>query len=124
MATRRELIGAVTARYHAGTRSEKKDILDEFLKITGFHRKHAIRVLKKTRAIPEATKPPPRSRIYDEAAETALIILWEAADRMCGKRLKEAIPVLLEAMERRRGSATASPGHERRDDGSAAPARS
>ena len=100
METRRELIDAVAARYHAATRSEKKDILDEFAKVTGFHRKHAIRVLKKFRASPESPKPPPRSRLYDEAAETALIILWEAADRMCGKRLKEAIPVLVEAMER------------------------
>jgi hypothetical protein len=100
METRRELIDAVAARYHAATRSEKKDILDEFAKVTGFHRKHAIRVLRKFRASPESPKPPPRSRIYDEAAETALIILWEAADRMCGKRLKEAIPVLVEAMER------------------------
>lgn len=39
MELRRELIKAVTARYHAGTRSEKKDILDEFTKVTGFHRK-------------------------------------------------------------------------------------
>jgi hypothetical protein len=100
MESRRELIDAVTARYHAGTRNEKKDILDEFAKVTGFHRKHAIRVLRKMGSSPETPKPPPRSRLYDEAAETALIILWEAADRMCGKRLKEAIPVLVEAMER------------------------
>ena len=100
MATRRELIGSVATRYHAGTRNEKKEILDEFVKISGFHRKHAIRVLRKIPASPEAPKPPPRFRLYDEAAEAALTILWEAADRMCGKRLKEAIPVLVEAMER------------------------
>jgi hypothetical protein len=99
MATRRELIEAVTTRYQGGTRNEKKEILDEFLKVTGFHRKHAIRVLKKVKATPETLTRPGRSRLYDDAAETALIILWEAADRMCGKRLKEAIPVLLEAME-------------------------
>jgi hypothetical protein len=29
-----------------------------------------------------------------------LTILWEAADRICGKRLKEAIPTLVVAMER------------------------
>lgn len=100
MATRRELIGAVATRYQAGTRTEKKEILDEFVKVTGFHRKHAIRVLAKMTVSPETPKPPPRSPLYDEAAETALIILWEAADRMCGKRLKEAIPVLVDAMER------------------------
>jgi hypothetical protein len=43
LATRRELIEAIAGRYHAGTRIEKKKILDEFIKVTGFHRKHAIR---------------------------------------------------------------------------------
>ena len=45
--TRRELIDAVTARYRAGGRNQKKKILDEFVKVTGFHRKHAIRALRK-----------------------------------------------------------------------------
>jgi hypothetical protein len=98
LATRRELIEAIAGRYHAATRIEKKKILDEFIKVTGFHRKHAIRSLKRhARNISETS---PRARIYDEAAVTALTILWEAADRICGKRLKEAIPTLVDAMER------------------------
>ena len=48
MTTRRELIDAVAARYRAAGRDQKKEILDEFVKVTGFHRKHAIRVLKKS----------------------------------------------------------------------------
>src|SRR5437868_14051275 len=46
------------------------------------------------------TEPAARSRIYDEAVSAALTILWEAADRICGKRLKEAIPTFVAAMER------------------------
>ena len=42
----------------------------------------------------------PRSRVYDEAVRAALTILWEAADRICGKRLREAIPTFVDAMER------------------------
>jgi len=98
LATRRELIEAIAGRYHAATRIEKKKILDEFIKVTGFHRKHAIRALK--RHAGNSPEPSPRARIYDEAAVTALTILWEAADRICGKRLKEAIPTLVDAMER------------------------
>jgi hypothetical protein len=30
----------------------------------------------------------------------ALIVLWEASDRICGKRLKPLLPVLLPALER------------------------
>src|SRR5437763_16025488 len=97
LATRRELIQAIAERYHAAARPEKKSILDEFIKVTGYHRKHAIRALKRTSGRAAAA---PRSRVYDEAVRCALTILWEAADRICGKRLKEAIPTLLDAMER------------------------
>jgi hypothetical protein len=41
-----------------------------------------------------------RDRVYDEAVRQALIVLWEAGDRICGKRLKPLIPVLSTAMER------------------------
>jgi hypothetical protein len=97
LATRRELIQAIAGRYHTAVRSEKK-ILDEFVNVTGFHRKHAIRALKRTSGDCAVTTP--RSRIYDEAVRGALTILWEAADRICGKRLKEAIPTFVAAMER------------------------
>jgi len=101
LATRRELIEAIAERYRTGTRIEKKKILDEFVEITGFHRKHAIRALRKAVSTrDEAIGPAPRARIYGEAVLTTLTILWEAADRICGKRLKEAIPTLVEAMER------------------------
>jgi len=41
-----------------------------------------------------------RERLYDEAVHQALAGLWEAADRIGGKRLRVLIPVLSEAMER------------------------
>jgi hypothetical protein len=44
--TRRELIEAVGERYRAAGRVEKKQILDEFAEIAGYHRKYAIRVLR------------------------------------------------------------------------------
>src|SRR5436309_1626555 len=101
LATRRELINAITERYHSVTRIDKKKILDEFIEVTDFHRKHAIRVLRKAHGEEGILAAQvPRKRIYDEAAAAALTILWEAADRICGKRLKEAIPTLIDAMER------------------------
>ncbi len=66
--------------------------------MTGFHRKHAIRALRIEKQQPSARVP--RSRIYDEAVVNALTILWEAGARICGKRLKQAIPILVDAMER------------------------
>ena len=98
LATRRELIQAIAERYHSAARPEKKKILDEFIQVTGYHRKHAIRALRNNSGIGAAAAP--RSRIYNEEVRHALTILWEAADRICGKRLKEAIPTLVDAMER------------------------
>ena len=39
-------------------------------------------------------------RIYDEAVREAVILVWEASDRICGKGLKAALPHLVESMER------------------------
>jgi hypothetical protein len=97
MATRRELKQAIGERYRAAGRWERRQLLDEFTRVTGYHRKHALRVLHH----PLVPWPPrPRQRIYNEAVCQALALLWEAADRICGKRLKALLPVLIESMER------------------------
>jgi len=96
--TRRELTVAIRLRYEAANRNSKKIILDEFVKVTGYHRKHAIRILTG-----ESGGQPKRQvghRIYQEAVKEALIVLWEASDRICGKRLKASLPLLVMAMER------------------------
>ena len=92
MATRRELITAVGERYRRSGRDEKHQILDEFLKVTGYHRKHAIRVLGREAQPPKA-KPGPRRR-YNDEFRAALITLWEAADRICGKRLQRSLALM------------------------------
>lgn len=98
MSTRKELIEAVGARYRGAPTSEKKTILDEFVALTGYHRKHAIRRLRAEAARGRAAVA--RNRVYDEAVRQALLMLWEAGDRVCSKRLKALIAVLIDAMER------------------------
>jgi len=97
MATRGELIEAIGQRYRGSDPKERGAILDELVSVTGFHRKHAIRVL---RAVQRPARKRSASRIYDAAVAEALIVLWEAADRICGKRLKALAPTLIEAMQR------------------------
>jgi hypothetical protein len=98
MATRNELLTALGERYRGCGRNEKGRILDEFVVVIGYHRKHAMRLLRSERATDPKTSH--RRRIYDDSVRTALVVLWEASDRVCGKRLKPLVPVLLEAMER------------------------
>jgi hypothetical protein len=98
MATRRELKDAIRQRYQGSSdRRERRQILVEFVRVTGYHREHALRVLNHSS---RSAKPRRRERLYDEAVHQALAVLWETADRICGKRLRVLIPVLIEAMER------------------------
>ena len=98
METRRELITAVRARFTAASRVGKGRILDEFVAVTGHHRKHAIRLL----ASPDRKcgLPRARMRIYTAAVREALVVVWEASDRICGKRLKVLVPTLIGSLER------------------------
>ena len=97
MSARKELISALRVRYRSAAFSERIKILDEFVALTGYHRKHAIRLLRE-----EATEKEAHARncVYDEAVRQTVTLLWEAADRVCGKRLKALIPLLVDAMER------------------------
>ena len=38
--------------------------------------------------------------VYDEAVTEGLVVLWEASDRLCGKRLKALLPILVPGLER------------------------
>jgi hypothetical protein len=77
MATRKELLAAVITRYATASTAEKVRILDEFTAVTGYHRKHAIRLLNAD--APLARSRTPRTPLYDEAVQQALIVLWEAS---------------------------------------------
>ncbi len=99
MATRNELVAAVAERYARSNRSERGRILDEFVAVTGHHRKHAMRLLRGDGG-QQKRKGRRRGRVYDAAMREALIALWEASDRVCGKRLRPLLPVLVAAMER------------------------
>lgn len=47
MATRSGLVEAIVERYRSRSRADKQRILDEFVAVIGYHRKHAIRMLRR-----------------------------------------------------------------------------
>src|SRR6516165_12300632 len=102
MGARREVVSAVMERYRSAKRAKKGRILDELCATTGWHRKHAVRALGRRKTVGpsgvEATRK--RRRRYGATIKDALTALWEASDRVCGKRLKVMIPTLLPALER------------------------
>ena len=99
MATRDELVVALAGRYAASNRKERGRILDEFAAVSGLHRKHAMRLLRAGR-LGRRSGPRRARRLYNDAVREALIVTWEASDRVCGKRLRSLVPILVEAMER------------------------
>lgn len=97
-ATRKELVGALRERYEAGSQTEKGRVLDEFVSVTGYHRKYAIRLMNGAGS--QGKRSRARPRIYDEAVRQALVVLWEASDRVCGKRLRPLLPILVNSLEK------------------------
>ena len=97
---KQELVATIRDRYRQSSKKDKGRILDEFTAITGHHRKYGIRLLAPTGYDPGKSPVVKGRRIYDEAVREAVIVVWEAADRICGKRLKAALPNLVESMER------------------------
>ena len=93
-----ELLEALRARYQQAEKRAKSRILDEFVVVAGCHRKHAIRLLTAARLAGARASSVGR-RVDDEAVREALVVLWEAADRICGKRLQAIWPGLIQALE-------------------------
>src|ERR1700757_3388327 len=101
MGARREVLSAVAERYWSAGRMEKGRILDALCRTTGWHRKHAVRALRR-RVVDKAVETPApreRKRRYGATIKDALTALWEASDRVCGKRLVAMIPPLVPALE-------------------------
>jgi len=94
-----ELTNVVRRRYRTATGAAKRKILDEFIAVTGYHHKSAIRALN-AEPVTKRRQIRVRRSLYDEAVQAALIVLWEASDRVCGKRLRALLPILLPALER------------------------
>jgi hypothetical protein len=101
MGARREVVSAVAQRYRSAGRVEQGRILDALCRTTGWHRKHTVRALRR-RVVDKAVENPApreRKRRYGATIKDALTALWEASDRVCGKRLVAMIPTLVPALE-------------------------
>ena len=95
-----ELLTSIQDRYQVASKKHKGRILDDFIVVTGHHRKHGIRLLVQSVDAGDHVPGVKGRRIYKEAVRDAVILVWEASDRICGKRLKAALPNLIESMER------------------------
>ena len=95
----KEYLEAIRERYQRAKRKEKSRILDEAVQDTGHHRKALVRALR-SRLAQGAGKKAGRPKQYGQEAVAALKAVWEASDRVCGKRLKPFLPELVGVLER------------------------
>ena len=85
-------------RYLKANKKEKSQILNEFVKVTGYHRKAAIRVLLKVAPLTTGRKGHPAT--YGAVLQP-LKVIWEASDRLCSKRLQPFMPEMIQVLKRK-----------------------
>jgi hypothetical protein len=86
---------AIYPRYQQASRFEKRRILDEFCRVTGYHRKSALRLLNGP--LPARRPPAPRRRppTYGLRVIQVLAAIWRAAGYPWSLRLKALLPLWL-----------------------------
>ena len=97
--SKRELSEEVRPRYLKAIKAEKERILDEFIAITCYHRKYAIRVLRHGRPRRSSKKHGP-AKVYQGEVVVALEQIWEVCGRICSKRLHPFLPEMVKVLER------------------------
>lgn len=96
--SKRELVAEVRARYTLGNRTVKRQILDELVATTGYHRKYAIGLLNhppKRQGRKRRTSPTK----YTGPVRAALEKVWRVANCICSKRLVPVLPQYVAALE-------------------------
>ena len=82
----KEYTDTIKWRYTGASRTEKGALLDEYVKVSIYHRKSAIRLLAGSSRNGSSSKRG-RPALYGVELKDALRSVWEASDRLCGKRL-------------------------------------
>lgn len=97
--SKQELLKSVKARYLQASKNDKHQILNEFCNNTGYHRKHAIRILQAGYQSKNGKKRG-RPNSYNSTFMTTVITIWELLNYPSGKRLAPVLLPTAEAMER------------------------
>ena len=100
--SKHELLEVVRPRYLKANKIEKQKMLDEFTAATGYHRKHAIRVLKNQSQVQNHLnrKTKTYKTLYRGEVVQVLEQIWEIYGHICSKRLQPFLPEAIKVLER------------------------
>src|SRR5262245_1395483 len=103
LSANREYLAKIHGRYGRAGRRFKTRILDEFCLNCGYHRKSALRLLRRPAERTQRQRPGPK-RTYEAALLLPVLkTIWLESDQLCSKLLRAALPEWLEHYERRQG---------------------
>lgn len=94
---RRALLQQTIPQYREASLSQKRTLLDAFVAATGYHRTYARWLLNHAEEVQLTLQRP---RQYGPEVQHALFLAWNAANRICAKRLIPFLPILIESLER------------------------
>jgi hypothetical protein len=104
LAVRRQVTAAMVKRWPKATKTEKSQMLDQLCMVTGWHRDHARKAVR--RAVTAAGADPVQRRAraavytYGPDVVAALEKVWAVSDGITGKRLAPFLPDLVAALRR------------------------
>ena len=96
----REYLARMRERYEQASRKQKGGLLDEVCEVTGYHRKAAVRVLRRG-ARGRRSRRRGRTVRYEPAVVAALRAIWTVAGYPWSVRLKALLPAWLPWARRR-----------------------
>jgi len=82
-------------QYRKKSRKERSGVLDEFCRLTGYHRKYAIALLRRLTDEPATSSLRRRGPTYSAQAIEVLERVWDAAGYPWSQRLKALLPLWL-----------------------------
>ena len=97
--SRRVLLKQFAPQYRAASSAHKRVLLGAFVQATGYHRRYGMWLLNHAEEVLRAPQSARRSH-YGPEVQHALFLAWNAANRICAKRLIPFLPTLVEALER------------------------
>ncbi len=97
--SRRALLKQFAPQYREASSAQKRVLLDTFAQATGYHRRYGMWLLNHAEDVLHVPAYK-RASHYGPDVQHALFLVWNAANRICAKRLIPILPTILDSLER------------------------